>query len=401
MYIARQPIFDKSLMVYGYELLFRADSQSQVFDGNSSIRATASVIGGLYEAQIEMIAENKRVFINFDEQSLQYDFLELIDTDKLVIEVLETVQISEELIKRLEKLKEKGYKIALDDFVESYSEYPLTGLADIIKFDLRETPLDTIVSDVGKALEQRKVLLAEKVETFEEFQKAKEMGFHLFQGFFFSRPSIVSKSREHTTTKAQYVRLLAELKKEDPSFQNLAQIIEQDPNLAYRFLHVVSKKAKDEVVYSIKRALTYMGLVELERWVNILMLRELGDEKPDELLTLSLIRAHFAEYIALNSSKKHLKFEASIMGLFSVMDALLDEPMDQAIMGISISVFIKEALIDHSGELAQVYDLIIAYESGDWDKVESLCGSLKLEVSSLQEGYMNAVVWAGKIMELL
>ncbi|MDF2514360.1 MAG: diguanylate phosphodiesterase [Herbinix sp.] len=400
MYIARQPIFDKVLKVYGYELLFRSDSQSTIFDGNSSMQATASVVGGLYEAQIEIIADNKRVFINFDEQFLQYDFLELLDTDKLVIEVLETVTISETLINRLEELKTKGYKIALDDFAESYAEYPLTRLADIIKYDLRETPLETITEDMKRALRQNKVLLAEKVETFEEFRKAKEMGFHLFQGFFFSRPSIVSKSREHTTTKAQYTRLLQELKSEEPSFQKLAEIIEQDPNLAYRLLHVVSNKAKDDLVYSIKRALSYMGLNELERWINILMLRELGDEKPDELLMLSLIRAKFAEYIARNSNKKYQKFEASIMGLFSVMDALLDEPMDQAIKDISISVSVKEALMERSGDLAQIYDLILAYEGGDWDKVECLCGNLKVKVSLLQEGYINAVRWAGEIMAL-
>ena len=400
MYIARQPIFDKTLKVYGYELLFRSDSQSIIFDGNSSMHATASVVGGLYEAQIEIIADNKRVFINFDEQFLQFDFLELIDTDKLVIEVLETVKISEALIKRLEELKEKGYKIALDDFVQSYSEYPLTRLADIIKYDLRETPLDTIITDVRMALGQNKILLAEKVETFEEYRKAMEMGFHLFQGFFFSRPSIVSKSREHTTTKAQYARLLLELKKEEPSFQKLAQIIEQDPNLTYRLLRVVSTKAKDDLVYSIQRALSYMGLNELERWINILMLRELSDQKPEELLMVSLIRAKFAEHIALNSDKRNQKFEASIMGLFSVVDALLDEPMDKAIKDISIPPSIKEALMDHSGELVQVYDLIIAYESGEWIEVEHLGGILNIQVALLREGYINAIVWARKIMML-
>ena len=260
MFIARQPIFNKRLDVYGYELLFRASSKSCGFDGTSSQNATASVIGGLFESGIDEIVEDKYAFINFDEYFIHSDSLELIAPDRLIVEMLEGIKVDEYLIKRLGEIRKKGYKIALDDFEEDYEEYPLVPLAQIIKFDLMQTPLETIGSAVRQAKDDRKIVLAEKVETEEVFLQAKEMGFHLFQGYFFSKPNIVSKASSKTSSKGQYTRLLWELKKDDPSYTVLAEIIQQDVNLAYRFLRVMSSRTSENMISSIKRGLAYMGL---------------------------------------------------------------------------------------------------------------------------------------------
>lgn len=299
MFIARQPIFKRNLDVYGYELLYRSGIQSDHFDGVSPQYATATVIGGLFESGMDQIVEEKYAFINFDEDFILSSSLELIPSDTLIIEVLENIKIDQNLIERLKDLKNKGYKIALDDFVEEYKSYPLIPIADIIKFDLIETPLETIEKDISLAISQKKVLLAEKIETKEEFLKAKEMGFHLFQGYFFSKPSIVGKSYKRSTSKIQYSRILLELKKEEPSYQVLAEIIEKDVNLAYRLIRISSLRTEDELIYSVKRALTYMGMREIERWINILMLQDLGQSKPNELIKMSLIRSRFAETIAI------------------------------------------------------------------------------------------------------
>ncbi|NMA84472.1 MAG: EAL domain-containing protein [Epulopiscium sp.] len=401
MFIARQPIFNQNLDVFGYELLFRSDHQSKEFDGSSPTRATATVVSGLFESNIDQIVDDKCAFVNFDGDFIQSSTLELIEPHRLIIEVLEGVEVDDSLIARLKELKNKGYKIALDDFVESYEEYPLVPLADIIKFDIMATPLDKIGSTVQKARLQKKILLAEKIETEEEFLQAKEMKFHLFQGYFFSKPRIIKKSDKRTISNTHYTRLLSELKKEEPSYQILAEIIEQDVNLAYRLMRVASIRSGDDLLYSIKRALTYMGLEEIERWINILMLQAIDHSKPKELMRISLIRTKFAEAIANHGNLKHLRREAAMMGLFSTIDAILDKNMSDALKDISLPSSIKEVLIDQKGALLPVHELLMAYEKGDWDATETIANRMGIEASILYYEYLSTIEWARKTFEVI
>lgn len=401
MYIARQPIFNRVLDVYGYELLYRSGEESKGFDGTSDFMATAVVISGLFESGIEALIEDKKAFVNFDAHFLSMDLTELIDADRLVVEVLETVRVDEELVERLQELKKKGYKIALDDFVESYHEYPLVPMADIIKYDILATPLEQIKHEVKRAIRQGKILLAEKIEDEETFQAAKELGFHLFQGYFFSRPNIVGKATNRSTAKAQYVRLLTELKQPEPSYQALAEIIEKDVNLAYRLMKVISSRAGDDLVYSIKRALTYMGLREIERWVSIMMLRDLNEHKPQELMRLTLVRTKFSELIAKHSSLSAVKHEASMMGLFSTIDAMLDQRMLEALDGISLPKTVMEALITAEGILGPIYKIVRAYEQGDWQLADRLGRGLGLTEDLLYDQYRAALIWAKDIVKMM
>lgn len=401
MFIARQPIFNKSMEVFGYELLYRSGSDSKGFDGTSSSHATASVIGGLFESGIDQIVDDKRAFINFDAAFIGSDLPELIENHRLIIEVLEDVVVNEDLILRIKNLKSKGYRIALDDFVEAYEQYPLVPLADIIKYDLMMTPLDTIKPAVAKALTENKILLAEKIESEAEFNLAKEMGFTLFQGYFFSKPSIIGKPNTKATTKAQYSRIISELKKEEPSYQILAEIIEKDVNLAYRVMRAIKSRAGDDLVYSIKRALTYMGLKEIERWINILMIQDLGENKPKELMNLSLVRTRFAEAIAVESGKKNIKYEASMMGLFSTLDAMLDQNINEALSDITLPDSIKEVLCHGKGQLKPIYDLMIAYEKANWDEAIRLCQQMNIDEGNLYTAYLDSVKWAAEIVHMM
>ncbi len=401
MFIARQPIFNKRLDVFGYELLFRLESDSTSFGGISSEKATASVISGLFEEGLTSIAENKYVFINFDEKFIHSDALELISPDRLIIEMLENIKVDHKLIKRLEEVKAMGYKIALDDFVEDYEEYPLVSLARIIKFDLRLTPLHTIEGAIKSALLDRKIILAEKVETKEEFLQAKEMGFHLFQGYFFSKPNIISKEITKVSSGTQYTRMLWELKKDEPSYQILAGIIEKDVNLAYKFMKVISHRSKKNLIDSIKTGLTYMGLDEIEKWVSILMLQDMGKDKPKELIKMSLVRTKFAEEITLHKGLGDMRHEASMMGLFSTVDAMLDRPMDEALEDIALTKPIKEALINNKGKLYPIYKLLLAYEKGDWLEVGRIAVHENIDQNLLGADYLESIKWANEITLLM
>lgn len=399
MFIARQPIFNVDLDVYGYELLFRLNSQSSQFGGISSQGATAAVLTGLYEAGIENIIEDKRAFINFDEIFIHSDALELIKPDQMVVEMLEKIKIDDSLIERIRSIREKGYQIALDDFEEAFQSYPLSPLADIIKYDLMATPLATVASDAAAALAQGKVLLAEKVETRDEFLQACDMGFTLFQGYFFSKPVIAGQSVNKSPTKFQYFRLIEELKKEDPSYDALAELIQQDVTLAYRVMRMASVRSNHDLVSSIRYALTYMGLNEIERWFNILMLQDLGQEKPAELMKIALIRSRFAQTLAKRALMTYnAQHGAAMMGLFSVLDGILDQTMDEALAGIALPPAIPDALIKGEGVLYPIYQLMLAYEKGDWATTLKRSQELKIEEYILYHDYREAIAWANEII---
>ncbi|MBN2898883.1 MAG: EAL domain-containing protein [Clostridia bacterium] len=401
MFIARQPIFNKNLGIYGYELLFRSDADSNSFGNASAVSATATVLGGLFEEGIQQIVGEAKAFINFDEEFLMSDSIELIASETLVIEVLETVKVDELLIGRLKYLKDLGYKIALDDFEESYLSYPIVPIADIIKYDIMATPLDVIREDVKRALKDNKLILAEKIETNEEFQEAVEMGFHLFQGYFFSKPKIVTNSKVKASSKGDYVRIIKELHQEEPSFDGIAKIIESDVNLAYRLLKVISYKKEKDIYRSIKKILLVMGLKELERWINVLMLQDFSQEKPIELTRLSLIRSKFSEFITKNSALSGNEDQAAMMCLFSMLDVLLEQPMDKALEGMMLPDSVYDALVFKKGPFVPICRLISAYEHGDWPEVTLWAKEIHMNPYLLSGGYLQAVQWANSLTENL
>jgi EAL and modified HD-GYP domain-containing signal transduction protein len=398
MFIARQPIFNAQLEVFGYELLFRLNSQSTQFGGVSSQGATAMVITGLFESGLENLIEDKIAFINFDEIFIHSEAVELIKPDRMIVEMLENIEVSVNLIERLVDIKNMGYSIALDDFAQTYQSYPLTPLADIIKYDIMVTPLDTIANDVPAGLAQGKTLLAEKVETQDEFIKAKEMGFSLFQGYFFSKPRIAGRSFQATPSQIQYLQLMTEINADEPSFDRLADLIEQDVTLTYRLLRLASFRAGSESICCIKFALSYIGLREFERWISILMIHEVSKDKPTELIKLSLIRTRFAESLAKRAGMIEQEHDAALMGLFSVLDAILDQPMDMVLAEITLPESIFDALVKKRGILFPIHQLILAYEKGDWSLVETIARALKIEDYFIYHDYRESIKWANNVI---
>lgn len=391
MFIARQPIFNKKEEVYGYELLYRINEKSTEYGGFSSQSATATVINGLFIHGLEKIINQKKAFINFDADVLNADFFHLIKPEYLIIEILEDVKITEKLISRVKDIKNEGYKIALDDFVENYSDYPLIQYADIIKFDIRETPLETIKHEVRKAKSDRKILLAEKIETREEYRLALKMGFQLFQGYFFSKPKIVEGIKGKKSINPNYLQIIDELQKEEPSYQVISEIIERDANLTFKLLRTIDQRAEKDSIYSIKRALTYLGLKELNYWITLLLMQDMGKDKPKELLNISLIRSKFAFKVSENSQLKKIKLEASLMGLLSNIDAFLDLPIHEVLQQIKVTQNIKNALLEKSGLLGDLLNLILLYEKGKWEEINKLCDKLNVEANKLKEYYFESI----------
>ncbi len=399
MYIARQPIFNTNMQVYSYELLFRSSIDSSNFGLSSRKSATATVLAGVFEQGMDLITGNKKAFVNFDDEMLLSDVKFVLDSSSLAIEILETVKITPEIISRIKKLKKSGYWIVLDDFENDYDTYPLVEYANIIKFDLLKTPLETLGEDVKKALRDKKIILAEKVETQEVFLLAKEMGFHLFQGYFFQKPYIVGKSEQKVSSTAQYTMILSELEKEEPSYRELSRIFESNIDLAYKVLRLAGNKRFEENVDSIKRALTYIGLNDLKFWVSMLMMKEVRGNKPSELVRISLIRAKLAEGLAKNRIFNTNPSESFMLGMFSVIDALLDKQMNEVVEQLPFSQPLKKALLGEGGDLNTLIDFIRQYEDGSFDKNFEHILSDKDLMFKVSSAYCNAVQWATKTFE--
>lgn len=291
-------------------------------------------------------------------------------------------------------MKKRGYRIALDDFIEDVREFPLVPLANIIKFDLVRTPLATLEEDVNYALGLNKIIIAEKVETKEEFEEAKAMGFHLFQGYFFQKPNIIGGSSNKKSPKLSYMRIMNELNQEKPSFNTITEIIKADVNLTHRLLLTTKQKKNqsENLVKDIKQSLVFMGFQQIRRWINILILRDLATDKPDELARISLVRARFGELIARNSSFNSRSNEIYGMLLFSSLDALVDLPMDEALADISLSKDVKDALISNKGPLSPFIELVYSYQEGEFDKVGEFAEELNISTDSLNTYYIDAII---------
>jgi c-di-GMP-related signal transduction protein len=381
VFVARQAIFDRDRQVNAYELLFRSDSRTNAFDGTEATLATTQVVANsLFAIGLENVLSGKRAFLNLGRGLLTDGWHSIFPKEVAVLEVLETV--------------EPGYTIALDDFVCHPRFEPLVQFAALIKVDMRTT---------SKAEQERMVrvykprgieMLAEKVETYEEFRWARSIGYDYFQGYFFTRPVIV-RGRQIPASKILCLRLIQEAQRATPDFRRLEELISQDISLCYKLLRYVNSALFQRLtpVNSIHDALVSVGENGIRRWATLAALPLLAADKPSELVTLSIVRAHFCECVArLVDIPEHEA--AFLLGLFSLLDALIDRPLDEALSQVRLAPAIANVLLGVSPEadrFTMLYRLARCYEAEDWDAVETLAAQLRIPASAIGEAYLVAV----------
>ncbi len=401
-YAARQPILDINKDVFAYELLFR-NSLENVFPKVSDQEATSKMVEGLqFNLGLEKLSQNKLAFINFTHESLLEGYPELLPKDQIVVEVLETARPTKRLLAECQKLKQNGYILALDDYEHAIPWIHFYPYIDIIKIDFTLTSLqqmEEIISAI-KPFPHIK-LLAEKVETHEEFQQAVEMGFSYFQGYFFSKPEVV----ESVALKPSHLvlsQLMAELSKEDPDIPKLSSLIESDVNLSFKLLRYSQSplfKRRAEVS-NIRQAIVLLGLGELRRFVALMFAAEFGENKPAELTLMSLIRARFCELLAL-AEKNPQNESAFLVGLLSLLDAMLNARLDELLDKLPLSEEVKRPLMRHEGKLATYLHLCEQFEKGHWEAAEYEIAQLSIEHQQIQEQYLESLSWATEKMLFL
>ncbi len=375
-YLARQPIFNRSKKVIAYELLYRA-GEANVNLEKDGTRATKVVISNtLLEIGLDKVSRGNRLFINFNKELIDNRVPFLLPKDQVAIEITEDTIIDSQTFEVCKELKKEGYTLVLDDFnLDSHCK-DLLDYVDIVKIDFlalgafERSKVETFLK------KSRAKLLAEKIETAAEFEEAVKSGYLLFQGFFFCKPVIII-GRAISGNKMQNLRLVQEIYKPDMDVDQIEAIIKQDPALSYKLLRFINSPAfplRFEIS-SIRQAVALLGQKELLKWVSLVALRNLGYDKPDELIVAAVTRARFCETVARATRFKSQSADLFLTGLFSLLDTFLDQPMEDALANLPLAEVVRQALLGKEGDYRSILDIVLFYEKGQWNEAFELAAT--------------------------
>jgi len=397
IWVARQPIFDARSNVAGYELLYRS-GPTNAFDGSEANSATAKVINAaFYSPGGREIMYGKPVFINFPGQLLTDGGATLLPPDEVVIEILETIVPSLELMVACHDLRSRGYRLALDDFIPAPERDQLAALAHYIKVDLRLTTPEQ-QQDVVRRWGKTARLVAEKVETHEEFERVRGMGFNLFQGYFFARPVMISTT-DVRGSKLNRLQILQQLQHQQLDFNAISKLVSQDSSLSYKLLRLVNSALFNvrAPIASIRKAIVLVGELALRRWLTILLLTELTANQPTELAVNALVRARLCELLASDAGMGGRSDDLFLLGLFSHLDAMYGRPLDELLNGLNLHEDIVDTLLGRSNSnsgIVSLWNTIVAYEQGHWDRMAEAAAIAGVRTEAVPELYAAAVQWA-------
>ena len=392
--LARQPIFDTQLNIFAYELLFRSAAGDNA-DHMDADQATSMVMLNTFsEVGIENVVGHHKAFINYTHNLILS--APPFSPDDVVIEVLEDVLPDADILAALKELKQRGFTIALDDFIYQESFKPLVELADIIKVDVLAMSATELEQQVQQLRSFPVKLLAEKVETQAMFELCQTLGFDYFQGFFLSKPRNIT-GKITAPNKLIVMELLAELQKPDIATEDLMDIIGKDPSLGYKLLRIINSAAyrRPQEIESLHRAILLLGPMAIKHWASLLALSNLSD-KPHALREQTMLRAKVCEFIGRNISPA-LADQCFTVGMFSTLDAYFDTDMETLLEMVSISDEIKQALLNHEGLAGHILAAVSAYEKGEWGNIP--WSELKrhgLSVRDAQTAYIDALAWSNQ-----
>ncbi|WP_194287431.1 EAL and HDOD domain-containing protein [Gracilibacillus oryzae] len=404
--LAKQPILDRDQTICAYELLYRSEKAPQQWDGD--LATVEVMIHAFLNIGIKQLAGSHPVFINFTENLISKDLLSHFSPDDIVIELLEDIPLTKEMKEKIQCLSESGYRLALDDVTpESFQEWHD---ADMIQY-LTHVKIDFMATSNNKEREKiaavvRSIyphirLIAEKVETDEDFNEARKAGYHLYQGYFFMKPKVV-KMVEIPSGFLTYVDLIQQI--DHLYLINIAKYIQQDLSLSYKLLKLINSPSyqRMERINSIERAVVLLGKKEIKKWLYILALRDSMNHTKkqgiDALVKSSYYRAKMCENLAEFKAQQYQP-EAFLVGYFSQLPAILCQPLDLLVNTLSLDNRIESALKEEPGLLTDIYQLAVAYEEANWTKIDQLTEKLNLHSVSVYEAYQQANQWMFKLLD--
>ena len=398
-YIARQPILNIEEETVAFELLFR-DGESNHFPGIDPDKATSKIIvDNQLTLGIDEVTGSLPAYINFHADSLIHHFPEFLDPKKIVIEILEDVPISDELLNACKRLKKKGYTLALDDHDFDPKWDVFLPFIDIIKVDVQDVSIIEISRFLSRLDTNDITLLAEKVETLKQFNQLKILGFTMFQGYFFAKPEMVKK-KNIISTKKHIFELMKHASSSQLDFDAISEIFSRDLGLTYKLLRFINNPTygPSKEISSLKHALIYIGDLELKKFIALLVLADLNENKPSEIIRLSLVRAKFCEHISQITNKVENPPKAFLTGMLSYIDGVLDQQIDSVMDILPIHTDIKDALVQKENYLASYLALSITLEQGKWRDAVKLGTVIGINEQSYLEAYQKSINWADNML---
>ena len=399
VFVSRQPILDATGKVFGYELLHReAGAAAPGAQGETAeaagARGLTDVVLGL---GLDTLAEGKPAFLNFTRDLLVGQAATLLPPGKTVIQLRRGLQVDEEVVKACHQLHDAGYRLALD-FISDPESERLLPFVKFLKIDVRSMSSAAAATLVKRFSAGNAKVIAEKVESADAFKEAKAAGFSLFQGYYFCRP-ITCKSAALPQRKLAYMQLLAALRQPNVGVREIEEIVKHDVSLSYRVLRCINSAAfglRSEVT-SIRQALVMIGIAPIRKWVSVWSIAGLTSGGTSELATVSLLRARCCELLGEKLGNRVAESEMFLLGLCSLLDAILDRPLEEAIADLPLPADVKTALLGGNNVPRQILDVVIAYENGNWDEALEKARALGLSEDSPAAVYSEALKWAREL----
>jgi len=402
IFLGRQPILDRDQRIVAYELLFR-DGKSADATVTDDMQATASVIHHAFsEMGVQTVLGKQLGFINVSADMLLSDMVELLPKEQVVLELLETISVTDAVIERCRALKQQGFKLALDDFVFDESFRPLLALVDIVKVDLLLHSADELRLVVARLRQWPVKLLAEKVDSAEQAAYCQSLGFDLFQGYYFARPQVLTTKRADSNQLA-LIQLLG-LVQRDADTSQIEHIFKQHPHLTYNLMRLVNSVASGvhRPIASVSQAITLLGRKQLQRWLQLLLFTlQGGASYPSPVLLLAATRGKMIELLAakLHRNSDYCD-EAFMAGILSLIDSLIDKPLADIVSELGLGERLAAALLRREGDLGVLLQLVESVEHPDLSRTLSLLAQTgTLSLSDLTMAEINAMSWANQVAE--
>ncbi|MBI4804844.1 MAG: HDOD domain-containing protein [Desulfovibrio sp.] len=401
IFVAKQPIFDRKGQIWGFELLFRGSGKAGEATFVDEDVATSQVLCDGFFLAAPGIEKGKCVLINFPQHMLLSGAAHTLPSDKCIIEILETVEPSPEVIGACQELKKAGFKLALDDFVGQPGYEELIALADIVKVDiLGQTPQEVIrIFNTLKPYGCK--LLAEKIENRKIFELTRKLGFDYFQGFFFKKPEIIP-GKKISSNETSKLKLMQEIGKEDFDFKELAKTISHDVSISYRLLRYVNSAyfGQAKKVESLVQAIMILGQKQIVRWLRVIILSDMDAMGNAQAAALTSVqRARFLEL--LSESDKHVNMPSEsmfFMGIFSMLDVLLGIPMEDVLGGLPLGDDVKDALLGRDDKARFWLELVENFEQANWDRISQMIKEKRLNPWETSLLYIEAMKWTREIL---
>jgi EAL and modified HD-GYP domain-containing signal transduction protein len=392
IYVATQPVFNKQMNVFGYEILHRSSEENKYTDENPDAASSDVLMHAFDTFGLENLTDGKPAFVHFTNQILENDSATLFPISEIMVQITEDVIPTEKTLKHLEILKNNRYFIVFDDYVLRLENRALLDFASVIRVNLKHADIN-LINDVKKN-HRRIRFMAEKVETQSEFGIAKDLGFDLFQGYFFAKPAM-HKNTTMSPLASNCIRLIQLVFEREIDIDEVAKVIESDVALSYKLLRIVNSVEFSFVseIKSIRHGVVALGTERLKKLVSILSLTNINKDKPDELIKLTLIRAKMLESVSQifehNFDSNHL----FLVGLFSTLDAIMDKPLDVALSEIKLPKEVSDALIHTEGPYYAMLKIVKMYEGMMIGQLDRTCKELGIDTKDVTKAYMNALNW--------